>query len=81
MKPIGVLPATYVLKPGPLKLPRTFCEPCAIITAANPKRIGTVNQAGDVAMIRLNIFDLVFDVDYPSAEIVTSVDRITSLTR
>jgi hypothetical protein len=47
------------------------------MTAASPRRIGTVNQVGEVAMIRRNILDLVFDVDYPSAEIVTFVDRIT----
>ena len=50
----------YVVKPGPLKVPRTFCEPWAIITAASAKRIGTVNQVGEVAMIRRNILDLEF---------------------
>jgi hypothetical protein len=29
-----VVPPIKVLKPGPLKLPSTFCAPCAIITAA-----------------------------------------------
>jgi hypothetical protein len=55
MKLKGVLPEIYALKPGPLKLPSTFCAPCAIITAASAKRTGTVNQVGEVAIIRLSM--------------------------
>ncbi len=60
MKPNGVLPEMYAVKPGPLKVPRTFCAPWPIITAASARRIGNVNQVAEVAMIRRNIFDLVF---------------------
>ena len=59
MKPSGVVPEMYVVKPGPLKVPRTFCEPWAIMTAASAKRIGTVIQVGEVAMIRRNMREIV----------------------
>src|SRR6476660_9640833 len=55
MKPNGVLPEVKPLNPGPLKLPRTFCEPCAIKTAASARRTGTVNQVEEVAISLRNM--------------------------
>jgi hypothetical protein len=55
MKVNGVLPEVKALKPGPPKTPRTFCEPCPIITAASPRRIGIVIQTDEVAIKRRNM--------------------------
>jgi hypothetical protein len=51
----GVFPEMNVLKPGPPKVPKTFCAPWAIITAPNPSRIGTVAQVGTVEAILRNM--------------------------
>src|SRR5262245_43403367 len=65
----GVFPEMNVLKPGPPKVPKTFCAPWPIITAPNPSRIGTVAQVGTVEAILRNML-------YPSqlkfATILTS---------
>src|SRR5262249_32345017 len=51
----GVLPEMKVLNPGPPKLPSTFCEPCAIKTAASANRKGIVAHVPEVARIFLSI--------------------------
>src|SRR4026209_1744312 len=51
----GVLFEMKVLSPGPLKLPSTFCAPCAIITAPSARRIGRVNHVGEVAISLRNM--------------------------
>jgi len=55
MKLNGVVPEMKVLKPGPLKLPSTFCAPWPIITAPNPRRTGSVNHVEDVAISLRNM--------------------------
>jgi hypothetical protein len=56
MKLNGVSPEMNVLNPGPPKVPRTFCDPCPIITAPNASRIGTVAQVGTVETSLRNMF-------------------------
>jgi hypothetical protein len=56
MKLNGTEPEIHTLNPLPAKLPNTFCEPCAIKTAASASRSGTVTQLDEVLMIRLNIY-------------------------
>ena len=51
----GVFPDVNVLKPGPLKLPRTFCDPWATNIAAMARRSGIVDKFGEVAISLLNM--------------------------
>jgi hypothetical protein len=50
MKLKGVLPEVKPLKPGPPKLPITFCAPCATKIVASPRRMGMVAQVEEVAI-------------------------------
>src|SRR5258705_5857178 len=54
----GVLPEVQTLKPGPLKAPNTFWEPCAIIVAASANRMGIVIQEEEVAISLRNTYCL-----------------------
>src|SRR6267142_1522847 len=55
MKLKGVVPEVKPLKPGPPKLPSTFCAPWATKITASARRMGTVAKVEEVAISLLNI--------------------------
>src|SRR6266850_2288521 len=56
MKLKGVVPETHPLKPGPPKVPSTFCEPWATRIIASARRMKIVLQVEEVAISLRNIF-------------------------
>jgi len=71
MKLKGVVPEVKPLKPGPPKLPSTFCVPCATKITASARRMGTVAKVEEVAISLLNILIASLRMNWQSGEILT----------
>src|SRR2546425_307149 len=75
MKENGVFIALQARKPGPLNLPRTFCEPCAIKIAPKASLIGSGIQTGQVLISVRNITEDPFVARLLSDDILSYLHR------